>query len=55
MRAVVQEAEGQLRRYLADARLERQYPFVRFSGLVVVFHGWELVRSDVLTQMDPAP
>ena len=47
--AVVQNAEAQLRRYLADERLGRQYPSVRFRGLVVVFHGWEMVRWDVLS------
>ena len=29
--------------YLADDRLARQFPEVRFIGLIVVFHGWELV------------
>ena len=46
VQAVVHEAEGQLRRYLADERLGRQYPSARFTGLVVVFHGWEMVFSD---------
>ena len=44
--AAVGEATAQLRRYLADARLVRQFPGVRFTGLAVVFHGWELVRCD---------
>ena len=44
VRAAVQEAEGQLQRYLQDERLERQYPSVEFSGLAVVFHGWEMVH-----------
>ena len=44
VQAVVREAEGQLRRYLADERLGRQYLSARFTGLVVVFHGWEMVR-----------
>ena len=43
VQAAVQEAEGQLRRYLADERLRRQYPSARFTGLVVVFHGWEMM------------
>ena len=43
VQAAAQEAEDQLRRYLADDRLRRQYPSVRFSGLAVVFHGWEMV------------
>ena len=36
------EATAQLRRYLADERLARQYPKARFTGLAVVFHGWEM-------------
>ena len=43
VRAVVQDAEKQLGGYLADARLRQQYPSVRFTGLTVVFHGWELI------------
>ena len=47
LEAVVQEAEGQLARYLADERLGRQYPSVRFTGLVVVFCGWEMVWCEI--------
>ncbi len=43
--AAARTAAGQLRRYLADDRLARQYPGIRFIGLVLVFHGWELVHS----------
>ena len=43
---VVEEAQAQLRRYLADERLARQFPGVSFIGLIVVFHGWELVYCD---------
>ncbi len=43
MRAVVEDAHEQLRRYLADERLARAYPSARFTGLAVVFHGWEMV------------
>ena len=39
-------ATAQLDRYLADERLARQFPGVTFIGLVVVFHGWELVFCD---------
>ena len=46
--AAAQAAAGQLRRYLTDERLGRQYPAVRFVGLVLVFHGWELVRCDAV-------
>ena len=41
--ARLREAEDQLRRYLADARL-RRHP-VRHVGLAVVFHGWEMAAS----------
>ena len=43
---VVEEAREQLLRYLEDERLARQFPGVRFIGLIVVFHGWELVYCD---------
>ena len=42
------EAQAQLARYLADERLARQFPGVRFTGLIVVFHGWELVFCDAM-------
>ena len=41
-------ATAQLERYLADERLARQFPAVRFTGLAVVFHGWEMVFSDAV-------
>ena len=43
VRAVVEEAREQLRKYLADERLRRAYPSAQFTGLVVVFNGWEMV------------
>ncbi len=46
--AAAGEATAQLRRYLADERLARQFPRVRFTGLAAVFHGWELVFSDAV-------
>ncbi len=45
---VVGEAQEQLLRYLEDERLARQFPGVRFIGLIVVFHGWELVYCDAV-------
>ena len=39
------EAEAQMRRHVADERLALQYPTVRFTGLAVVFHGWELAHA----------
>ena len=44
VQGLVRGAEEQLRRYLADERLQRAHPTVKFTGLVVVFHGWEMVR-----------
>ena len=46
--AAAGQATAQLRRYLADERLARQYPAVRFTGLAVVFHGWEMVFFDAV-------
>ena len=46
--AAASEATAQLARYLADERLARQFPGVRFTGLAVVFHGWELVHSEAV-------
>ena len=45
------EAAAQLLRYLADGRLGRQYPGVRFIGLVLVFHGWEMVATEAVEAM----
>ena len=39
-------AKDQLRRYLADERLARQHPSVRFAGIALVFRGWELVAAE---------
>ena len=46
--AAVAEATEQLRRYLVDERLARQFPGVRFIGLAVVFHGWKLAYCDAV-------
>ena len=47
--AAAAQANAQLLRYLADERLARQFPGVRFTGLILVFHGWELVFCDAVT------
>ena len=52
--AAAGEARAQLTRYLADDRLARQFPDVRFIGLIVVFHGWEMVFCDAVPG-DPQP
>ena len=51
--AAAGEARAQLTRYLADDRLARQFPSVRFIGLIVVFHGWEMVFCDSVTGNPP--
>ena len=43
VQAVVENAHDQLRRYLAEDRLAQAYPSAQFTGLAVVFHGWEMV------------
>ena len=48
MAASVEMATAQLEQYLADERLARQFPGVRFIGLIVVFHGWEMVFCDAV-------
>ena len=55
--AAVRAATGQLRRYLTDERLVRQFPGVRFTGLAVVFHGWELAYCEAVSDrsMTAAP
>ena len=42
------EAVAQLRRYLGGAELKSRPPRVRFIGLALVFHGWELVASEAV-------
>ena len=46
------EARAQLRQYLADAALRARHPEVRFIGLALVFHGWELVDAEAV-EADP--
>ena len=46
--AAASEARAQLERYLAEERLARQFPGVGFIGLVLVFHGWEVVYRDAV-------
>ncbi|MCY4374787.1 MAG: hypothetical protein OXC31_13520, partial [Spirochaetaceae bacterium] len=53
--ATAGDAKAQLARYLADERLARQFPGVRFTGLVVVFHGWELAYCEAVTPSRLAP
>ncbi len=39
-------AVSQLHRYLGDAGLARRFPGVSFTGIALVFRGWELVHGD---------
>ena len=54
--AVADAAVAQLRGYLADGRLARQYPDVEFKGVALVFRGWELAHSEqvVVVEADGA-
>ena len=44
--SALEAAKDQLGRYLADERLARQHPTVRFTGIALVFRGWELVGAE---------
>ena len=46
--SVLEEAKDQLRGYLADQRLAMQHPSVRFTGVALVFRGWELVGAEAV-------
>ena len=48
VRSTLEGAKDQLRGYLADERLVRQHPSVRFAGIALVFRGWELVGAEVV-------
>ena len=50
--ATADDARAQLRGYLADHRLARQYPDVEFKGVALVFRGWELVFSEEVAVVD---
>ena len=46
--STLEAAKDQLHGYLADERLARQHPTVRFTGLALVFRGWELVGAEAV-------
>ena len=48
-------ATKQLRGYLADGRLAKLYPSVQFTGLALVFRGWELVHSEAMSAGNQPP
>ena len=47
--AAFAEAKSQLGRYLADDHLERQRHDIEYTGLAIVFRGWELARREAVT------
>ena len=48
--AALDAAKDQLGGYLADERLARQHPTTRFTGLALVFRGWELAGAEAVDQ-----
>ena len=46
--SALEAAKGQLRRYLADERLAKQHPSIHFTGIALVFRGWELVGAEAV-------
>ena len=46
-------AREQLKGYLADEGLRRRAPSVRYVGLAVVFHGWELAACEAVEAVGP--
>ena len=50
--AVAEAAAAQVRAYLGDSRLARQYPDVEFTGVALVFRGWELAHGEEVAVAD---
>ena len=48
--AALDAAKNQLGGYLADERLGRLHPTTRFTGLALVFRGWELAGAEAVDQ-----
>jgi hypothetical protein len=42
--ALIADGEAQLRRYLADVDQRRRAGSTQLHGLLLVYHGWELVE-----------
>ena len=43
LQQTIEEAQGQLAHYLQDEILQNQYASLQTIGLILVFHGWELI------------
>ena len=52
--STLEAAKEQLRGYLQDERLAREHPTVRFTGVALVFRGWELVSAEAVDGGDVA-
>ena len=46
--STLEAAKEQLRGYLADERLAREHPGVHYTGVALVFRGWELVAAEAV-------
>ena len=46
--AALAQAKSQLKRYLADENLAQQRRDTAYTGLAVVFRGWELARYEAV-------
>ncbi len=54
LQELVAEAEAQLRRYLSDARIRAMAQRVTIKGVILVYHGWEMVyRGEVASSSQP--
>ena len=47
-RSTLEAAKEQLRGYLADERLAREHPSVHYTGVGLVFRGWEMVGAEAV-------
>ena len=46
LQQTIEEAQGQLAHYLQDEILQNQYASLQTIGLILVFHGWELIYCE---------
>ena len=46
LQQTIEEAQGQLAHYLQDELLQNQYASLQTIGLILVFHGWELIYCE---------
>ena len=53
-RSALAAAKDQLRGYLADKRLSQQHLSIHFTGVALVFRGWELVASEAVGAVHPS-